>query len=93
MRRPMLVATLVALAGVGTVPALSAQTRPGRPTESVRVVSDAAALIPQLNRSISLNLSGVSVEQALREIGRRAEDAALLYFFYFFNFHPNVIYV
>jgi TonB-linked SusC/RagA family outer membrane protein len=52
---------------------LAAQGGGGSPTESVRLVADAATLVPQLHRSISLRLAGVSVEAALREIGRRAD--------------------
>jgi TonB-linked SusC/RagA family outer membrane protein len=54
---------------------LAAQSNPGPAPahQAVRIVADAAALVPQLHRNISLKLSGVSVEQALREIGRRAE--------------------
>ena len=35
-------------------------------------LADGATLVPQLRRNISLKLTGVSVEQALREIGKRA---------------------
>ncbi len=55
-------------AALGTPAPAGAQTG----TESVRIVSDGSSLIPQLRRNISLRLDGVSVEQALREIGRQA---------------------
>ena len=72
MRRTMLLTALVVLAMLDAHSARAAQSNPGSPRESVRIVADAASLVPQLHRNISLKLTGVSVEQALREIGRRA---------------------
>src|SRR5262249_47525743 len=59
------------LACAGLIPA-GAQVG-GSPTSGVYVVSDGASLVPQLRRNISLSLSGVPVETALREISRRAD--------------------
>ncbi len=72
MRRTLLMTALISLAALGRQSAFAAQSGSGFPTEAVTIVSDPASLVPQLRRSISLQLSGVSVEQALREIARRA---------------------
>ena len=72
VRRLRLLIGLVALSALGG-PMLWAQDVGSSPTETVRIVSDAASLVPQLHKNISLKLSGVSVERALREIGKRAD--------------------
>ncbi|HEX3867790.1 MAG TPA: SusC/RagA family TonB-linked outer membrane protein, partial [Gemmatimonadaceae bacterium] len=64
---------LVATAVLARQPVVAAQGGSGTASESVYIVANAAALVPQLQRNISLQLSGVSVEQALREIARRAD--------------------
>ena len=69
LRRALLLIGLLALRG----PMLWAQDVGSSPTESLRIVSDAAALVPQLHKNISLKLSGVSVERALREIAGGAD--------------------
>src|SRR5690242_1792814 len=62
---------LAALIGLIATQAFASQG--SYPTRSVEVVSDASSLVPQLRRNISLSLRGVSVETALREIGKRAD--------------------
>ncbi|HEY4306301.1 MAG TPA: TonB-dependent receptor plug domain-containing protein, partial [Gemmatimonadaceae bacterium] len=39
----------------------------------VEIVADATSLVPQLRQNISVKFAGVSVEQALREIAKRAK--------------------
>lgn len=73
MNRNWLTAALCFLAALGWHSTAGAQTRIAAVThEGLAVAADAAALVPQLRRNISLKLAGVSVEQALREIGQRA---------------------
>jgi TonB-dependent SusC/RagA subfamily outer membrane receptor len=45
----------------------------GAQNSSPQLLGDVATGIPQLRRSIALNLTGVTLETALREIGRRSE--------------------
>jgi TonB-linked SusC/RagA family outer membrane protein len=78
MRRTMFTIAAATLLALGWHTAAAAQVRSDRPTSGVQIVADAQGLVPQLRRNISVKLAGVSVEQALREIGRRA-DVSITY--------------
>jgi len=74
MHRNKLIAVLVMLAAPGSHSTARAQSdrSSAASLEGVAVAMDAVALVPHLRRNISLNLVGVSVEQALRKIGQLA---------------------